>query len=82
MAFPFGGHPTLAEYMHWIRECGGSAQSGTDPRHRSVIKITADNGNVVIVADLKQSERLAPSYVEYLDRRLGVKSPWPKPPAS
>ena len=79
MAVPFGGHPTLAEYMHWIWECGGSCQSGiaqVGGRMHTVTKITADNGNVVIVTDSKQTEHLVASMVGYLDRRLGVKSPW------
>jgi hypothetical protein len=79
MAFPFGGQPTLAQYMHWIRECGGSAQSGISQvgeRMQTLTKITADNGNVVIIAGIKQTEHLVASMVGYLDRRLGVKSPW------
>jgi len=39
-------------------------------------KIIADNGNVAVVIDVKQTERLMASTVGYLDRRLGVKSPW------
>jgi hypothetical protein len=79
MAFPMGGHPTLAEYMHWIRECGGSCQSGivnVGGRMHTATKIIADNGNVAVVIDVKQTERLMASTVGYLDRRLGVKSPW------
>jgi hypothetical protein len=37
---------------------------------------TAANGNTVVVVDQKQTEHLAPIMVGYLDRRLGVSSPW------
>ena len=80
MAFPFGGHPTLAAYMHWAREQGFSAQSIAAPDDRgkthTATKIFKEGGNSVVVVGVKQSEHLAPSMVGYLDRRLGVKSPW------
>ena len=83
MAYPFGGLPTLAQYMHWIRECGGNCQSGVSKvggQMHTLTKIQADNGNVAIVTGVKQTERLVPSMIGYLDRRLGVKSPWPSVP--
>ncbi len=80
MAGPFGGHPTLASYLHWIRECGGYANSGyasdKNGRVQSMTKITTAEGNSVVVAGIQQHERLEPTMVAYLDRRLLVKSPW------
>lgn len=79
MSAPFGGHPTLAHYLHWIRETGGYAQSGfrTDRRGKahSLVKIVSAEGKSVVVVGA-QDERLPPTYVAFLDRRLGVKSPW------
>lgn len=80
MAFPFGGHPTLAAYMHWAREQGFRAQSiaASDERGKThtAIKLSKEGGRSVVVVGVKQHEHLAPSMVGYLDRRLGVKSPW------
>ena len=79
MAHPFGGHPTLAAYIDWIRSQGGSASSGMSNvrgRMHSLTKIIAANGNHVIVIGTRQDERLVPTMVGYLDRRLDVKSPW------
>ncbi len=80
MAAPFGGHPTLAHYLHWIRDNGGHAECGykNDRRGRvhALVKVVAANGNAVIVSGIPQSEHLPPTYVAYLDRRLGVTSPW------
>jgi hypothetical protein len=79
VAFPFGGHPTLAQYIDWIRQNGGSAESGISNlrgRIHSLMRITAANGNVAVVVDLKETEHLLPTMVGYLDRRLDVNSPW------
>jgi hypothetical protein len=77
---PFGGHPTLAHYLHWIRETGGHAECGfkSDRRGRAhaLVKITSAEGKSVIVVGIPQTERIEPTYVAFLDRRLGVKSPW------
>jgi hypothetical protein len=79
VAFPFGGHPILAQYINWVRDSGGSAESGISNvggRIYSLTKVTAANGNIVVVVDQKQTEHLVPTMVGYLDRRLGVSSPW------
>jgi hypothetical protein len=77
---PFGGHPTLAHYLHWIRDTGGYAQWGhkSDRRGKphSLVKIVSAEGKSVVVVGVPQEERLVPTYVAYLDRRLGVNSPW------
>jgi hypothetical protein len=81
MAFPFGGHPNLATYIVWLNDTHkGTAQSGysTDDKGQShsLTKLSLPSGISVVVIDISQSENLAPSMVGYLDRRLGVKSPW------
>lgn len=80
MAYPFGGHPTLAAYMAWLRDNHqGTAQSGysTDAKGKvhTLTRLSA-GGKSVVVVGLSQNEFLSPSMVGYLDRRLGVKSPW------
>jgi hypothetical protein len=81
MSAPFGGHPNLATYIVWLKDNhGGSAQSGymTDEEGRShaLTKLSLPSGKSVVVVGVAQGEFLAPSQVGYLDRRLGVKSPW------
>jgi hypothetical protein len=70
--------------MQWIRECGGHCQCGygKDKRGRAVslVKIVADNGKAVIVSGVDQGERMVPTFIAFLDRRLGVNSPWFKLP--
>jgi hypothetical protein len=81
MAFPFGGHPTLAAYIDWARtEHNFRAQSGYGQDRRgkthTVTKIYKDGGPSVVVVGIAQNDRLAPSQVGNLDRRLGLNSPW------
>ena len=81
MAFPFGGHPNLATYIVWLKETHkGTAQSGysTDAKGQSLAltKLSLPTGTSVVVVGVSQSENLAPSVIGYLDRRLGVTSPW------
>ena len=80
MSWPFGGHPTLAAYMHWARENGFKCTSGvkTDDvgKAHTFVKIYKDGGPSVVAVGVSQTEYLAPSYVGYLNRRLGVESPW------
>ncbi len=81
MAFPFGGHPTFAMYMQWAREthqckaASGFAADSSGKTH-TVTQITAPDGKSVAVVGTKQTEHLAPTMVGYLDRRLGIESPW------
>jgi hypothetical protein len=81
MSAPFGGHPNFASYCFWlIQEHQGKAQSGytTDKKGKShaLTKLSLPNGKSVVVVGTEQHEFLVPSMVGYLDRRLGVKSPW------
>lgn len=81
MAFPFGGHPTFGQYLVWARdEHGCRAQSGAastqSGRSHPVTKIVHPNGASVVIPGVSQEDRLEPSKVGYLDRRLGIKSPF------
>jgi len=78
MAVPFGNHPTLGQYLAWIAECGGASQSGY-ARGQNYTKITTSEGRHAVVG-IDQNERLVPTMVSFLDRRLNVTSPW-HPPA-
>jgi hypothetical protein len=42
----------------------------------SLTRIVGPNGKSVIVPGVKQTDRLGPTTVSYLDRRLGLQSPW------
>lgn len=80
-AWPWGGHPTLSEYLTWAaKEAKCSVQTGymigDDGQSLSLTRVTAPSGSHVIIADLDQNERLVASYIAHLDRRLGLKSPW------
>ena len=82
MAFPFGGHPRLADYIGQARKDhgaiaqSGSASDGTGKSHE-VTKISIPaTGKSVVVVGTRQTEYLAPSTIGYLDRRLGIDSPW------
>ena len=39
-------------------------------------RITAPSGKHVTLVDMQQAERLTSSTINYLDRRLGLKSPF------
>ena len=82
MAAPFGGHPTLADYIDRVRsQHGCRARSGV---------LSDDNGQVLTTTQIigptkkwvtlvgtRHDERLVPTMVGYLDRRLGLVSGFP-----
>jgi hypothetical protein len=77
MAFPFGGHPTLAQYLAWAVEQSCTVQSGVDTEQSiSLIKIVAPSGKWAIIAGVMPTEMLVPTTIGSLDRRLGLISPW------
>jgi hypothetical protein len=83
---PFGGHPTLNEYLQWAYSQGCRAKSGImsnpgGPMCSIQIIRNADESKHAIVADMPANERLSPSYVRHLDDRLGLKSPFARAPA-
>lgn len=81
MAFPFGGHPRLADYIGQARkDHGASASSGSAVDHsgkgHTATKITLPNGRSVVAVGITQMDYLTPSMIAYLDRRLGINSPY------
>ena len=82
MSYPFGGHPRLSEYIHWaMTEHGCLHTSGfrkVDGRMEQFQLIEcAETGKHVFVFE-SQNEYIVPSTVSYLDRRLGLVSPFAK----
>ena len=76
MAYPFGGHPSFAQYLEWAAS-QESAEHGVNTQHSiGVTKITAPSGKWVIEAGTLPNDYLAPTAVGRLDRRLGLVSPW------
>lgn len=75
---PFQEAPTFGEYCDWLKCEGGSIQPGRNewgefirlsyPKGRREQRAIEPNGD--------SDERLTPSKVSQLDKRLGVKSPW------
>ncbi len=81
MAFPFGGHPTLADYIGQVRhDHGARAQSVVvtdDYGHvETAIRITLPSGLSTVVVGIQQTEHLTPTDIGQIDRRLGIKSPY------
>jgi hypothetical protein len=81
MSYPFGGMPSLAQYLVWARDTHGiEAKTGYAQSSRgktvSVIRLATKDGKSAIVSGVAQSEKLVASMVGHLDRRLGVNSPW------
>lgn len=81
MSHPFGGHPTFGKYLIWANQDHGfTAQSGIasdeSGKPHTVTKITDRKGVSVVVPGIDQDAHLTPSMVGYLDRRLGISSPW------
>lgn len=75
MPVPFRAQPTLGQYLAWIIECGGQWKSGVR-NDIPFVKITTAEGRHDFVVGQAQSERLVPTKVNSLDRRLNVMSPW------
>lgn len=85
MASPFGGHPKLKRFADWLVSVGCKAE--VKVRNHSitgqpyeVLELVSPSGSSVVVADPDMDEHLSPSMVSYLQRRLGVKSPFPGEP--
>lgn len=81
MSYPFGGHPYLIQYINWVRENhdfkakSGYGADSTGKTH-IITKIYKEGGPSVVIAGTAQNERLSPSMVGNLDRRLKIDSPW------
>jgi hypothetical protein len=81
MAYPFGGHPTLFDYIAWCNQQGCTTKSSlTVVGGRSVtchILENPSNGQHVVAAG-GMKDFLTPSVVATYDRRLGLDSPFAK----
>lgn len=85
MAFPFGGHPTLSRFLEWASENGCVSELKTrmhaiSGRPYRSLEIIGPADSRVSLVNPDMDEHLAPSMVSYLQRRLGVKSPFPAAP--
>ena len=77
VAFPFGGHPTFAQYLEWVISQGCKVLSGVDTEHSVLVtKITAPSGKTAIEVGTRPHDFLVPTTIGRLDRRLGLISPW------
>lgn len=81
MSFPFGGHPTLNQYLRWAEQAGCAVKSGVasdaDGRPVSVILVENPKGGHVFIVDVPEREYLTPSMVAHYDRRLNLQSGFP-----
>lgn len=85
MAHPFGGHPKLGRFVEWATDHGCAAEIKVRVRRASgqpytVLEITNPKGGRVVVAEPDLEEYLAPSEVAYLQRRLGIATPFASTP--
>ena len=79
MAVPFGGHPTISDIVEWARASGCTVE--TKVRQHAITgqpyestEISNPKGGNVVLADPGHGERLEPSMVAYIQRRLGLRS--------
>lgn len=81
MSYPFGGHPTLVEYIGWCNQQGCTTKSGVQQVDGVMVTyqvLEAKTGRHVVVSGVNMTERLTPRAVAYYDRRLGLDSPFGK----
>ena len=77
-AHPFQESPTFGEYCTWLGREGGTVETDENA-WGPFTRLSYPHGRRTrraIVAGVEPDERLTPSKVSQLDRRLGVKSPW------
>lgn len=80
---PVGGQPTLGEYLDWARKQGCQVDQRVVRLGGHAIRVTkiiAPSGRGVIESGTQDDEYLVPTSVDRLDRRLGLKSPFPSIP--
>lgn len=80
MAYPFGGHPTLGEYLAWVRSVDCAVHEKTltingEPMRVVQIK-SPDSTRWVTEVGTADSDYLLPSTIHRLDRRLRIRSPY------
>jgi len=80
MSAPFAPSPKLREYLEWARSHAGCIVREGVRGTKSVVRIESPSGRVVHQAAVPDNEPLSHSVIAYLDRRLGINSPFPKTP--
>jgi hypothetical protein len=84
MAVPWGGHPALGRFIEWAKEngCTAEAKVRTDQSGRAFtsLEMVGPHGSRVAMVVTSMDERLVPSQVAYLQRRLGIKTPFAAAP--
>ncbi len=84
MAHPFGSQPKLKDYLEWACSEGCDYKEGVNTVN-GVTTVTTikspDRKHFVVVSGVQQSELLMPTYINYLDRRLNMTSPFPSWPS-
>jgi hypothetical protein len=85
MAVPFGGHPPLERFVEWAKGVGCKVEikvrtHAVHGRPYKSLEITGPGGAQVAIANPNMAEHLAPSMVAYLQRRIGLRSPFPATP--
>jgi hypothetical protein len=80
MSFPFGGHPTLQQFVEFAGQngCSITVSADTAPSGKvyQTLRINRDTGAGVIIVDPDFRGFLAPSTVTYYQRRLGIRAPF------
>lgn len=80
MAAPFGGHPTLLDYLEWCADQGCTTRSMVQQGKGILLprQYIEHGDRHVIISGIGLKERLTPTQVGYYDRRLGLLSPFAK----
>lgn len=85
MSYPFGHQPKLSEYLKWATEQGCEIKYGVIAKDGGACNMTLiispDGKRFVNIGGEQQGNWLSPTYLHYIERRLGIKSDWPSWPA-
>ena len=74
---PPGNQPTLSQYIGWAQTEGCVITHGVDSQTSiPIIRIESPRGYAFVPGGIRLGEILTPTTVGYLDRRLGLISPW------
>lgn len=80
MSMPFGGHPTLAQYLQWAKSVGCTVKYGVgyadDGRPSRMVLVDAPNQRWLVIVEMDDAEYLVPTTIARFDRRLGLSSPF------
>ena len=76
MSHPFGGHPKFGHVKTWARNNGITVQDCVTENAVKVTLFHLPSGNVYSVAKLLDGDRLSPTKLGEIERRLGMESDW------